>query len=207
MQGNPVQHVPILSRAQQGMNVVATALARSIVEMTDVLLVCVMFFFIFGIVGMQLFMGKFYSCNDDTVLGRGECTGEYVNPGTGSLEPRLWGNARYNFDNIGSSLLSLFVTVTGDGYSQIVDSATSIQGIDVQPRHLGFKAGIVYFQGFIVFCSFCLIYLSVGVIFTRFNEVRDELSGRGFTTKAQHALADLTDLVFAMKPLQKYKRP
>lgn len=62
-----------------------TSLRTSIVQMADVLLVCIMFFFIFAIVGMQLFMGKFYSCNDVSAANMTECTGTFINPATGAL--------------------------------------------------------------------------------------------------------------------------
>ena len=108
------------------MNVVVTSLTHSIVQVADVFLVCVMFFFMFGIVGMQLYMGKFYSCNDSSATGIDECTGTFTNPTTGREEPRVWANAYYNFNNIGAAMLSLFVIATGDGYSQIVVDGLAI---------------------------------------------------------------------------------
>lgn len=78
----------------------------------------------------------------------------------------------------------MFVTATLDGYSQIVSDGLAIQGVGIQPRHQSFKAGLLYFHSFVLFCSFCLVTLYVGVVFTRFSELREKLSGRKLTSKA-----------------------
>ena len=45
-----------------GMKVVVGALLHSIPPMGNVLLVCLLFWFIFGILGVQVFKGKLYRC-------------------------------------------------------------------------------------------------------------------------------------------------
>merc|ERR1740128_633795 len=48
----------------QGMRVVVNALVQAIPSIFNVLLVCLIFWLIFAIMGVQLFAGKFYKCRD-----------------------------------------------------------------------------------------------------------------------------------------------
>lgn len=54
------------------------------VAMANVSVILLLFFIIFGILGVQLFGGKFYSCNDPTVDGRTQCVGTFVDPSSGA---------------------------------------------------------------------------------------------------------------------------
>ncbi|CAN0007491.1 unnamed protein product, partial [Phaeothamnion confervicola] len=49
------------------------------------------------------------------------CSGKWVNPATGLMETRdyAWSNGGYNFDNIGASMISVFVVATLDNWQDI----------------------------------------------------------------------------------------
>ena len=57
----------------------------SMAAMANVSVVVLLFFIIFAILGVQLFSGKFYSCNDASVPDRAACSGTYVDPDTGQV--------------------------------------------------------------------------------------------------------------------------
>ena len=57
------------------LKVVVNALIASFPGMGNVIVICLLFWFIFGILGMNLFMGKFHYCTDGDVLTKEECTG------------------------------------------------------------------------------------------------------------------------------------
>lgn len=63
-----------------GMQLVFRSVTLSLAAMVNVSIVCVLFFLIFAILGVQLFSGKFYSCNDTTVANKAECLCLDVNP-------------------------------------------------------------------------------------------------------------------------------
>merc|ERR1719433_964687 len=48
----------------QGMRVVVNALVQAIPSIFNVLLVCLIFWLIFAIMGVQMFAGKYYKCED-----------------------------------------------------------------------------------------------------------------------------------------------
>ncbi|CAG5122328.1 unnamed protein product, partial [Candidula unifasciata] len=50
----------------EGMRVVVNALFKAIPSICNVLLVCLVFWLIFGIMGVQLFSGKFHACRNGT---------------------------------------------------------------------------------------------------------------------------------------------
>lgn len=58
-----------------GMRLVFKSLTLSLAAMGNLSVICLLFIFVFAILGVQLFAGKFYSCNDGGVPNRGACTG------------------------------------------------------------------------------------------------------------------------------------
>ena len=94
--------------------VVVNALIQAIPSIFNVLLVCLVFWLIFSIMGVQLFGGRFFKCVDingttldaDIVNNQSEClqmqfTHNYT-----------WQNSVINFDNVGAAYLSLFQVVS-----------------------------------------------------------------------------------------------
>ncbi|EPQ02261.1 Sodium channel protein type 9 subunit alpha [Myotis brandtii] len=95
----------------EGMRVVVNALIGAIPSIMNVLLVCLIFWLIFSIMGVNLFAGKFYECVNTTdglrfptskVQNKSECLA-LMNV---SQNVR-WKNLKVNFDNVGLGYLSL----------------------------------------------------------------------------------------------------
>lgn len=101
----------------QGMRVVVNALIQAIPSIFNVLLVCLIFWLIFSIMGVQMFGGKFWRCLDpktrelvtyEVAANRFEC-----------IERNLtWANPQINFDNVLNAYLALFQVVS---YTSIFD--------------------------------------------------------------------------------------
>lgn len=93
--------------------------------MLNVTLLLVMFVCIFAILGVQLFSGLMYGCNDGTVSGVEECSGTFIDD-TGVEIMRIWSRPFHNFDNLGRALLTLFVcsslVLSRSGISDIASS-------------------------------------------------------------------------------------
>lgn len=92
----------------QGLRNIISLIINSLASMLNVTLLLVMFVCIFAILGVQLFSGLMYSCNDESVSGVEECTGTYLDE-SGAEVPRIWSRLFHNFDNLGRALLTLFV--------------------------------------------------------------------------------------------------
>lgn len=96
---------------------VVNALVGAIPSIMNVLLVCLIFWLIFSIMGVNLFAGKYHYCFNETAEERFEI--EVVNNKTdcealmppNSTEIR-WKNVKINFDNVGAGYLALLQVVS-----------------------------------------------------------------------------------------------
>lgn len=95
----------------QGLRNIISLIIHSLASMLNVTLLLCMFVGIFAILGVQLFSGLMYRCNDPTVSGEEECTGTYFDE-TSAEVPRVWNRPFLNFDHLGRALLTLFVCST-----------------------------------------------------------------------------------------------
>ena len=95
---------------------VVNALVGAIPSIFNVLLVCLIFWLIFSIMGVNLFAGKFYYCFNSTsesmmlpeeVNNRSECLALAEN------DPSIhWRNLKVTYDNVGMGYLSLLQVVS-----------------------------------------------------------------------------------------------
>ncbi|CAB1346664.1 unnamed protein product [Coregonus sp. 'balchen'] len=107
----------------EGMRVVVNALLGAIPSIFNVLLVCLIFWLIFSIMGVNLFAGKYYHCVNMTtgerfkvrdVANKTECL---------ALEGAYWKNVKINFDNVGAGYLALLQVATFKGWMDIMYAA------------------------------------------------------------------------------------
>lgn len=96
--------------------VVVNALVGAIPSIMNVLLVCLIFWLIFSIMGVNLFAGKYYYCFNETaeeyfepddVNNKTEC---FALINANFTEVR-WKNVKINFDNVGAGYLALLQVV------------------------------------------------------------------------------------------------
>lgn len=95
--------------------VVVNALLGAIPSIMNVLLVCLIFWLIFSIMGVNLFAGKYYRCINTTTDELFEI--EVVNNKSDCLalldtSQVRWVNVKVNFDNVGLGYLSLLQVVS-----------------------------------------------------------------------------------------------
>jgi len=96
--------------------VVVNALLGAIPSIMNVLLVCLIFWLIFSIMGVNLFAGKFYYCVNTTTDERFEV--DQINNFSQCEEliknnqSARWKNVKVNFDNVGFGYLSLLQVVS-----------------------------------------------------------------------------------------------
>lgn len=63
--------------SSQNLRVIVNALVGSVKAVTYVILLVLALFFVFSIMGLNLFRGKLYYCNDGTRAGKEDCTGAF----------------------------------------------------------------------------------------------------------------------------------
>ncbi|KAG7215220.1 hypothetical protein INR49_022680 [Caranx melampygus] len=110
------------------MRVVVNALVGAIPSIMNVLLVCLIFWLIFSIMGVNLFAGKYYYCYNSSseenfepedVNNKTEC---FALINANFTEVR-WRNVKINFDNVGAGYLALLQVATFKGWMDIMYAA------------------------------------------------------------------------------------
>ncbi|KAM8943940.1 voltage-dependent T-type calcium channel subunit alpha-1G isoform 22-T22 [Lycaon pictus] len=114
----------VISRAQ-GLKLVVETLMSSLKPIGNIVVICCAFFIIFGILGVQLFKGKFFVC-------QGEDTRNITNKSDCTEASYRWVRHKYNFDNLGQALMSLFVLASKDGWVDIMYDGLDAVGVDQQ---------------------------------------------------------------------------
>jgi voltage-gated cation channel len=162
----------------------------------------VFIFLIFSIIGVGLFSGKFYSCNDSNASGKSDCEG-LVQDEYGVWAPQIWENPTYSFDNTLYGLLTLFEVSTLEGWLDVMHSAMDTTEVDKQPQKDNNWTSALYFVIFIIVASFFILQLFIGVFTDNFNRFR----GTALLTEGQRAWVDLQRMMLHMKPLKFLRIP
>ncbi|TKS67257.1 Sodium channel protein type 4 subunit alpha [Collichthys lucidus] len=91
----------------EGMRVVVNALLGAIPSIFNVLLVCLIFWLIFSIMGVNLFAGKYYACFNTTTDKRFLPSEVPDKEACRNTTDARWTNLKINFDNVGLGYLAL----------------------------------------------------------------------------------------------------
>ncbi|XP_053300102.1 voltage-dependent T-type calcium channel subunit alpha-1I [Pleuronectes platessa] len=154
----------VISRAP-GLKLVVETLITSLKPIGNIVLICCAFFIIFGILGVQLFKGKFFYCSGPDVkniTNKSDC-----------LQANYkWAHHKYNFDNLGQALMSLFVLASKDGWVNIMYHGLDAVAVDQQPVTNNNPWMLLYFISFLLIVSFFVLNMFVGVVVENFHKCR-----------------------------------
>nr|XP_006818874.1 PREDICTED: sodium channel protein 60E-like [Saccoglossus kowalevskii] len=193
----------------QGMKIVVNALAHAIPSIFNVLLVCLVFWLIFSIMGVQFFGGRFYQCVDEDkerldvsiVYDYNECVAKNY----------TWWNPDVNFDNVINGLLALFQVATFEGWMEVMRDSVDITGFDLQPHREDNLGAYMFYFIFIVCGSFFTLNLFIGVIIDNFNVLKKKYEGDNtldmFLTSSQRNYYQTMKRLGQKKPTKQIKRP
>uniref|UniRef100_I3JRR2 Sodium channel protein n=1 Tax=Oreochromis niloticus TaxID=8128 RepID=I3JRR2_ORENI len=212
----------------EGMKVVVNALVGAVPSIFNVLLVCLIFWLIFSIMGVNLFAGKFYYCFNETseelflpdkVDNKTQCLALIQENFT---EVR-WKNLKINYDNVGMGYLSLLQVVideplklmfrtfvfqaTFKGWMDIMYAAVDSRQVESQPMYEDNLYIYLYFVCFIIFGSFFTLNLFIGVIIDNFNQQKAKIGGDIFMTEEQKKYYNAMKKLGSKKPQKPIPRP
>jgi len=182
----------LVIRSQQ-LRIVIVALVKTVPALGVGLAVCSFIFFVFAILGLSFFKGQLHICDGGRIDEYNEhlrTIGELsVNDDPWPYLPdreqcRIWGgtwnratNAADHFDNIGNSLLTLFVVAIGEGWSSIMYSVMDTRGMNKSPMINASPGWAVFFVLFHVIGNFFCLNLVIGILISEFTNERRELDG------------------------------
>uniref|UniRef100_A0A0N5ALK3 Voltage-dependent T-type calcium channel subunit alpha n=1 Tax=Syphacia muris TaxID=451379 RepID=A0A0N5ALK3_9BILA len=195
----------VINRAP-GVKLVVMTLISSIKPIGNIVLICCTFFVIFGILGVQLFKGMMYFCvgpEISNVTTKSDCLADPRNK---------WMNQRYNFDNIGHALMSLFVLSSKDGWVSIMYQGIDAVGVDMQPIENYNEWRMIYFISFLLLVGFFVLNMFVGVVVENFHKCKEALEAELKEHAKQKRLQRKLEMqkyesLFAVKKKKRYNVP
>lgn len=174
------------------MKIIVKALINSLIAMLNVVVIVLIIWFMFAILGVSLFGGKFYHCENPLIDTEDTCL-EYG---------YSWVNSDANFDNVLQAMVSLYIVSLLDGWPEIMYSA--VDSTDV--GHAGVRnsnpAAAYYFVGFILVGVFFFANLFIGVLFELFQEAKlqEVTFSHVLLTVEQRRWVEMQKLICKAKP-------
>ncbi|GFY37084.1 sodium channel protein 60E [Trichonephila inaurata madagascariensis] len=171
--------VRLLSKWQE-MKIIISALILSMPGILYSALIIMVIWLPFGIMGINFFAGRFYSCidpnnyNGNTIrLNKTDCLQQNF----------TWRNSFYNFDHIGNSYLSLFNLAMMAGWDALVEKIIDYRGPDMHPEKDYYEDYYYFVIVFIAVGGFFSLNLFVGIIIDTYKQMRKEIGGGDFESK------------------------
>ncbi|KAL0121155.1 hypothetical protein PUN28_008671 [Cardiocondyla obscurior] len=178
---------------------------NSLKNVINILIVYILFQFIFAVIAVQLFNGKFYHCTDESKYTEKTCQGHFFvfeeNNMLPELKPRKWEHQSFHYDNVMVAMLTLFAVQTGEGWPQILQNSMAATYKDEGPvQNFRIEMSIFYIVYFIVF-PFFFVNIFVALIIITFQEQGEAELQDGEIDKNQKSCIDFT---IQARPLERY---
>eukprot|EP01018_Ginkgo_biloba_P020303 Gb_09885 [translate_table: standard] len=181
----------------RGIEKLVNNLIQTLPVIASVFAFTMMIISVFGIVGIQLFRGMLKYCNDGAVTNRVGCVGTYIND-SGILSPRIWQSPKFNFDNMGNAVLSLYVVSTFDNW--VTNQLYPVMDIRHKHEHPSLNSHplySLYFIAFICVGGYFVMHMFIGVLVDQFGM----MSGSKLLTERQKLWRDTNRIIQHLKPL------
>ncbi|TMS20123.1 putative voltage-dependent R-type calcium channel subunit alpha-1E [Larimichthys crocea] len=175
----------------------------SLKNVFNILIVYKLFMFIFAVIAVQLFKGKFFYCTDSSKDTEKDCQGYYIDYGKDKKEikRRDWKRHEFHYDNVIWALLTLFTVSTGEGWPQVLQHSVDVTEEDRGPSHGNrMEMSIFYVIYFVVF-PFFFVNIFVALIIITFQEQGDKMMEECSLEKNERACIDFA---ISAKPLTRY---
>ncbi|TKS84186.1 Voltage-dependent N-type calcium channel subunit alpha-1B [Collichthys lucidus] len=176
---------------------------NSLKNVLNILIVYILFMFIFAVIAVQLFKGKFFYCTDESKGLEKDCRGHFLDYGRDDVaaQPREWKKYEFHYDNVLWAFLTLFTVSTGEGWPVVLKHSVDATYEDRGPNP-GFRmeTSIFYVVYFVVF-PFFFVNIFVALIIITFQEQGDKAMSECSLEKNERACIDFA---INAKPLTRY---
>ncbi|XP_053096179.1 voltage-dependent N-type calcium channel subunit alpha-1B isoform X4 [Pangasianodon hypophthalmus] len=176
---------------------------NSLKNVLNILIVYILFMFIFAVIAVQLFKGKFFYCTDESKALEKECRGQFLDYDGDKVEAkaRVWKKYDFHYDNVLWAFLTLFTVSTGEGWPMVLKHSVDATYEDQGPSP-GYRmeTSIFYVVYFVVF-PFFFVNIFVALIIITFQEQGDKAMSECSLEKNERACIDFA---INAKPLTRY---
>ncbi len=155
------------------MRIVVSSLIDSFGDVINVFILSQCVTVIFAILGVSLFSGKLFRCNNPAASGRLDCVGTFIDAVTNQSVAAVWSNPTYeniagatgfSFDDFIQSYLTVTDVIGIEGFTDVLYSVMSVTSIDYQPVAKASSVMALYIVSVIFIGTFFLLNVYAGVI-------------------------------------------
>ncbi|XP_042150818.1 voltage-dependent N-type calcium channel subunit alpha-1B-like isoform X1 [Oncorhynchus tshawytscha] len=165
---------------------------NSLKNVFNILIVYMLFMFIFAVIAVQLFKGKFFYCTDESKSLEKDCRGNFLDYDKDEVaaQPRVWKKYEFHYDNVLWAFLTLFTVSTGEGWPDVLKHSVDATSEDQGPSP-GYRIeiSIFYVVYFVVF-PFFFVNIFVALIIITFQEQGDKAMSECSLEKNERACID-----------------
>ena len=174
------------------LKIVVSALLESIAAIFNVLIIILLIWLMFAILGVSLLAGKMYNCSDPNITTLVECTAQGYS----------WVNTNSNFDNVYRAFLVLFIITSQESWPNRMLEGCSSVGVGIAQVHNGNQYVAFYYMIFLMVSNWFLLNVFTVVVFQKFNEAKKNESSIAalLLTKDQLAWTEIQQLILKAKP-------
>ncbi|XP_064107830.1 muscle calcium channel subunit alpha-1-like isoform X37 [Macrobrachium nipponense] len=194
-----------INRAK-GLKHVVQCVIVAIKTIGNIMLVTCLLEFMFAVIGVQLFKGKFFSCNDSSKKVEEDCQGQYVVYHDGDIskpmvEKRVWEKNSFHFDNVAKAMLTLFTVSTFEGWPGLLYVSIDSNTEDVGPVYNYRPMVAVYYIIYIIIIAFFMVNIFVGFVIVTFQSEGEQEYKNCCLDKNQR---NCIEFALKAKPVRRY---
>ncbi|XP_050686147.1 muscle calcium channel subunit alpha-1-like isoform X34 [Eriocheir sinensis] len=194
-----------INRAK-GLKHVVQCVIVAIKTIGNIMLVTCLLEFMFAVIGVQLFKGKFFRCNDRSKTLESECRGQFIVYHDGDItkpmvEKRSWERNSFHFDNVAKAMLTLFTVSTFEGWPGLLYVSIDSNTEDMGPVHNYRPMVAVYYIIYIIIIAFFMVNIFVGFVIVTFqNEGEQEYKNCCLDKNQRNCI----EFALKAKPVRRY---
>jgi len=191
-----------LVKLHEGMRIVFVAIWKTIPSLATALIPYLFFLIITSAMGLSMFVGEGWQCNDDSVRNKAECIGAYYyDNGTSMVrEEKIWERYELGYDNILDSLQTSLVITNQEGWPDIMYRYIDSAGIDQQPIRDNRQGASIFYILSVLIGNWIFLAVVTGITFDSMKRNQDILKGLHHLTYGQRKLLDYISIIISNKP-------
>ncbi|XP_052745173.1 muscle calcium channel subunit alpha-1 isoform X6 [Bicyclus anynana] len=191
-----------INRAK-GLKYVVKCVIVAIKTIGNIMLVTYLLQFMFAVVGVQLFKGKFFRCNDISKMTKDECRGTYLvfENRNYVVRDREWKRNEFHFDNVMKGMLTLFTVSTFEGWPGLLYVSIDSNAEDRGPITNFRPIVAAYYIIYIIIIAFFMVNIFVGFVIVTFqNEGEQEYKNCELDKNQRNCI----EFALKAKPIRRY---
>ncbi|XP_018341906.1 PREDICTED: muscle calcium channel subunit alpha-1 isoform X7 [Trachymyrmex septentrionalis] len=194
-----------INRAK-GLKHVVQCVIVAVKTIGNIVLVTSLLQFVFAVIGVQLFKGKFFFCTDASKMTEDECQGTYLefensNINRPIVKHREWQQHRFHFDNVAKAMLTLFTVSTFEGWPSLLEWSIDSNQEKHGPIHNFRPIVAAYYIIYIIIIAFFMVNIFVGFVIVTFqNEGEQEYKNCELDKNQRNCI----EFALKAKPVRRY---